>query len=229
MKTFVVTLATILLLAAFSGIVIAQEMEQEKEEQPMQMPMMQGMMGGQGGMQGGMMQGGMMGGQGGMMQGGMMCPMCGQMMKGGMMQGMMGGGMMDQMHKMPTPQMLLSLTDELKLDEEQIKSIQKIGFDLQKEVIRKNADRSIAGVELNALLCQDEIDLGQAQQKIQQIATLMGELRIAQIKASIEAKKVLTEEQQEKMKELMMKKPAMHTPKKAATPKGKKAEKGPMH
>jgi Spy/CpxP family protein refolding chaperone len=124
--------------------------------------------------------------------------------------------------------MLLSLAGELKLEEDQVKSIQEIGFALQKEVIRKKADRSIAGVELNALMCQDEIDLEQVQQKIQQMATLEGELRIAQIKASIEAKKVLTEEQQAKVKELMMKKPAA-IPKKTAAQKEKKAEKEPMH
>ncbi|MBM3241100.1 hypothetical protein FJZ31_32860 [Candidatus Poribacteria bacterium] len=264
MKTFVVTLATILLLAAFSIIVMAQEVEQETKEQPMPMPMMQGMMGGQGGMQGGMMQGGMMSGQGGMMQGGMMCPMCGQMMKSGMMQGMMGGqggmqggmmqggmmggqgsmmcpmcgqmmksgmmqgmmggGMMAQKHQMPTPQMLLSLADELKLNEEQVKSIQKIGFALQKEVIQKNANRSIAEVELNELMSQDEINLEQAQRKIQQIASLEGEVKIAQIKASIDAKKVLTDEQRAGLKEMPKKKSAMQQPQKPAMPMGSSTE-----
>jgi len=208
MKIFVVTLTTILLLAAFAIIVMAQEAEEEKKEQPAQMPMMQGMMGGQGGMQEGMMQGGMMGGQGGMM-----CPMCGQMMKGGMMQGMMG-----QMYKMPTPQILLSLADELKLNEEQVKSIQQIGFNLQKEVIRKNADRSIAEVELNALFSEDELNLEQARQKIQQIVTLEGELKIAQIKASIDAKNVLTNEQRAGLKEMPKKKSAMQQSQKPAMP-----------
>lgn len=257
MKTFVATIATILLLAAFCGIVTAQEMEQEKEEQPMQMPMMQGMMGR--GMMGQMpMMQGMMGGQGrmmGQMGSGMMCPMCGQMMQGGMMgsmmqgmmggqagmmqggmmgqmpmmQMMMGGGMMGQMHRMPTPQMLLFLADELELEEEQVKSIQKMGFALQKEVIQKNADRAIAELELSALLSQDEIDLEQAQKKIQQIATSEGELRIAQIKASIEAKEVLTDEQRSKIKELMIKKAAMHIPQKAVMQKEKRVEKKSMH
>ncbi|MFB0520561.1 MAG: hypothetical protein ACETWD_03915, partial [Desulfatiglandales bacterium] len=94
MKTFVATLTTVLLLAAFSGIVTAQEAEQKTEEQRMQMPMMQGMMGG----------------QGEMMQGRKMCPMCCQMMRpcmmggqGGMMSQMpMMQGMMGQMHKVPT-------------------------------------------------------------------------------------------------------------------------------
>jgi Spy/CpxP family protein refolding chaperone len=229
MKTLVATLATIFLLVAFSGIVTAQEMEQTTEEQPMPMPMMQGMMGGQGGMQGGMMQGGMMGGQGGMMQGGMMCPMCGQMMKSGMMQGMMGGGMMAQKHQMPTLQMLLSLADELKLNEEQVKSIQKIGFNLQKEVIRKNADRSIAEVELNALLIEDKPNFEQAQQKIQQIATLEGELKIAQIKASIDAKKVLTDEQRAELKEMPKKKSVMQQPQKPAMPMGSSTEQEMHH
>jgi len=207
MKTFVATLTTVLLFAAFSGIVTAQEAEQKTEEQRMQMPMMQGMMGG----------------QGGMMQGGMMCPMFSHMMKGGMMGGQ--GGMMGQMpmmqpmmgemHKMPTPEMLLSLADELKLEEDQVKSIQKIGFALQKEVIQRGAERSIAELELNVLLGEDEVDLQKAQEKIQQIASLEGDLKIAQIKASIDAKNVLTVEQSAKLKEIAKKKRAMHHPKKA--------------
>jgi len=190
MKRFVATLTTVLLLAAFSGIVTAQEAEQKTEEQPMQMPMMQGMMGE----------------KGGMMQGRKMCPMCCQMMR---------RCMMGQMHKMPTPEMLLSLADELKLEEEQVKSIQKIGFALQKEVIQKGAERSIAELELNALLGEDEVDLQGAQEKIQQIASLEGELKIAQMKASIDAKNVLTVEQSAKLKEIAKKKPAMHHRKKA--------------
>jgi Spy/CpxP family protein refolding chaperone len=235
MKMFVATLAAMFLLAAFSGIVTAQEIERETEAQPLQqMPMMQGMMGrGMMGEQAGMMQQGGVAGQMPMM-GGMICPMCGRMMGGGMMQGgmighmpmmhgMMGRGMMGWMHGMFTPQMLLFWAGELNLEEEQIKSIQMVGFDLQKEIIQKNADRSIASVELNALLGQDEIDLQQAQQKIQQIATLGGKLRVAQIKAFINTKEVLTEEQRAKLKELMIKQSAMYTPQKAATQKGKQA------
>jgi Spy/CpxP family protein refolding chaperone len=136
---------------------------------------------------------------------------------------------MGQKHKMPVPLMLLSLTDELKLDEEQVKSIQKIGFNLQKEVIRKNADRSIAEVELNELLSQDEINLEQAQQKIQQISTLEGELRIAQIKASINAKNVLSDEQRAELKEILKKKSVMQQPQKPVMPMGSTTEQETHH
>ena len=113
-----------------------------------------------------------------------------QLIQMSMMQMMMGS-----MGRMFTPQMLLSLADELRLEKEQVTSIQKIALDLQKEIIRKNAELSIAEIELNALLNQDKIDLKQTREKIQQIATLSGEARIAQIKAFIEAKEVLTDEQ----------------------------------
>lgn len=243
MKMFFATLTTILLLASFSGIVTAQ-IEHETEEQMQQMPMMQGMMGGQAGM----MQQGDVTGQMPMM-GGMMCPMCGRMMGGGMMQGMMGQmpmmqrmmggqggmmghmpmmhGMMGRMHGMPALQMLLFLSDELGLDEEQVTSIKKIGFDFQKEAIQKNADLSISGVELNALLSQDDIDLEQAQEKIQQIANLEGEMKIAQIRAFIDIKEVLTEEQRAKVKKLMMEKAAKST--KKPTQESKEAGNHPMH
>jgi len=200
MKKFVAPLTTILLLVAFSGIVTAQEAEKETERQPMQMPMMQGMVGQQGRMMPGVMGGGMMG-QMPMMQGGMMCPMCSQMMSHIPMMQMMGHGIMGQMpmmqmmaHSMMRINMLnartlLALADKLKLKQEQIKSLKNISLNSQKESIKKGADLAIARIELNALLDQEEIDLEGVQQKIGQIANLEAELRIAHIKASIEAKK----------------------------------------
>jgi mono/diheme cytochrome c family protein/Spy/CpxP family protein refolding chaperone len=111
-----------------------------------------------------------------------------------LMQVMMNPGMMD---RMLTPKILLFLTDELRLEQEQLQSIQQIELELQKESIRKNADRSIVLVELKALLHQDKIDLEQARQKIQQIATLEGELSLSQIRAFITAREVLTDQQRQ--------------------------------
>jgi hypothetical protein len=201
-----------------------------------QTPMMQGTMGGQGwtmpmmqGMMGQMpMMQGTMGGQGWMMPM-MQGTMGGQGWSMPMMQGMMGRGMMGWMYRMFTPQMLLFWTKELDLKEEQVKSIENIWVDLQKEAIQKNADRSIAEVELNALLSEDELNLEQAQQKIQQIATLEGDLRIAQIKAFYNMKEVLTDEQRAKLKEFMIKRATMYTTRKSATQEEKKAETKSMH
>jgi Spy/CpxP family protein refolding chaperone len=236
MKTFFATLTIALLLAASVGILNAQETEQKTEEKPAQkMPMMGQMMGGQGGM----MQGGMMGQMG--MEAkpraadGMMCPMCGKMMQGGMMGGMMGKGMMQggmmggMMGKktadLPNAQTFLALTDELKLKDEQIKSLKSISLNSQKGAIRKGADLSIAKLELNALLGQDKIDLEQVQQKVKEVANFEADLQIAQVEASIKAKEVLTNEQIASFKEITKKK--AKAAKKPATQKAKKDEDKP--
>ncbi|MBC8231614.1 hypothetical protein H8E77_18850 [bacterium] len=239
MKPFLATLAMLLLLVAAVDSLNAQEIDQDTEAEPaaQQMPMMQGMMGR--GMMGQtpMMQGGMMGGQGGMMQGGMMgsgmmCPMCGKMMQGGMMQGMMGGqggmmgrgmmqsGMMSM--DMPNAQKLLALADELKLKDEQIKSLKTLSLNSQKKSISQGADLSIAKLELNSLLGQEEIDLEPVQQKVKQVAQLEADLKIAHIKASIEAKEVLTKEQQVLLKEITKKKATAMAKPAAQTGKAKK-------
>jgi len=219
----------VLLLVAAVGGLNAQKIDQDTEAEPaaQQMPMMQGMMGR--GMMGQMpMMQGMMGGQGGMMGQGMMCPMCGKMMQGGMMggqggmmgQGMMRGGMMSM--DIPNAQKLLALADDLKLKDEQIKSLKTLSLNSQKESISQGADLSIARLELNSLLGQEEINLAQVQQKVREVANLEAELRIAQIKASIEAKEVLTEEQHALLKEITKKKATAMTKPAAQTGKVKK-------
>ena len=235
METYLATLAMVLLLVAAVGSLNAQEIDQDTEAEPtaQQMPMMQGMMGR--GMMGQMpMMQGMMGGQGGMMQGGMMgsgmmCPMCGKMMQGGMMggmmQGMMGRGMMQSgMMSMdiPNAQKLLALADDLKLKDEQIKSLKTLALNSQKESISQGADLSIAKLELNSLLGQEEIDLEPVQQKVKQVAQLEADLKIAHIKASIEAKEVLTKEQQVLLKEITKKKATAMAKPAAQTGKAKK-------
>jgi hypothetical protein len=221
MKMFFATLAIALLLISFVSSLNAQEAEQEMEKESAagQMPMMQGMMG-----QMPMMQR-MMSGQGQMMQGGMMgqgmmCPMCGQMMEGGMMGGMMHGAMMGA--DMPNAQKLLALADDLKLKDEQIKSLKTLSLNSQKGAIRKNADLAIAKLELNSLLGQEEIDLAQVQQKVREVANLEAELKIAHIEASIEAKKVLTEEQRALLKDISTKKATAVEKPAAPTGKAKK-------
>jgi len=227
MKSLFAALSIALLLAASMGSLNAQSAEQETEKEPaaQQMPMKGRMMGGQqGGMMGGMMQGGMMG-QGS----GMMCPMCGKMMQGGMMGGMMGksmmqGGMMvKKTLDLPTAQTFLALTDELKLKDEQVKSLKSISLNSQKGAIRKGADLSIARLELNAILGQEKIDLEQVQQKVKEVANIEAEVQITQVGAAIKAKEVLTDEQIAAFKEITKKK--AQPAKKPANKQAKKEQK----
>ncbi|MHC4536406.1 MAG: periplasmic heavy metal sensor, partial [Planctomycetota bacterium] len=150
-----------------------------------------------------------------MMQGGMI---------GGMMQGMMGKGMMQGMMSkdIPNAQKLLALADELKLKDDQIKSLKTLSLNSQKESIRQNADLAIAKVELNALLGQEDIDLVQVQQKVREVANLEAEVKIAQIETAIKAKEVLTTEQQALLKEITKKKAKVVEKPAATTGKARK-------
>ena len=229
MKKFFATLTLTLLLAAVVSV-NAQEAEQKPEKRPEKpMPMKGGEMKGQ-------------------MEGGMRCPMCGQIMPAGMMGQMMGGqpGMMGQKPMMddkmrgsgmerermrgqlqaeviPSPQTLLAFSAELKMDDEQVKSLKQIALNVHKESIRKKADREIAEVELHALLEQEPVEIEQAQQKIRQVANIEAELKITHIQASIAAKKVLTADQRALLQKIATKE--MRGEKASPPPKGEKVEK----
>jgi len=207
MKSLFAALSIALLLAASMGSLNAQSAEQETEKEPaaQQMPMKGRMMGGQqGGMMGGMMQGGMMGG----------------MMGKSMMQ---GGMMVKKTLDLPTAQTFLALTDELKLKDEQVKSLKSISLNSQKGAIRKGADLSIARLELNAILGQEKIDLEQVQQKVKEVANIEAEVQITQVGAAIKAKEVLTDEQIAAFKEITKKK--AQPAKKPANKQAKKEQK----
>jgi Spy/CpxP family protein refolding chaperone len=219
MKTiFAAITVACFLIATLSGV----NAQEQQKSQPM--PMMKQMMGGQGG---GMNQ----------MQGGMRCPMCGQMVSeemmgqmpmmknmmdmmsgqgGGMNQAPMMGGMMSQMMEqmrhpnLPDVQMLLGLSDQLKLTDEQVRSLKQVHLQLQKDVIRKQADLAIASLELNALLDQEKIDMGQVRQKAQAAANLEAEIKLAHIQADTDARAVLTPEQRAMLAKMSkMEKPMM--------------------
>ena len=120
----------------------------------------------------------------------------------------------------------------MNLEDEQVKSLKALSLNSQKGAIRKGADLSIARLELNALLGQEEIDFEQAQQKVKEVANLEAELQIAQIEASIQAKDVLTDEQLVLFKEITKKramagqKPAMQ---KSEKPMREATKKRGMH
>lgn len=195
MKTFVGALITILLLTAFSGIGISQPM-QEEEQQFMHMPMMQSMMGGRGGMMQGNFTGQMP------MIWNMMYPMYGHMMGGGMMNQMpmMGRGMMGGAGRMAY---FAYLADELGLSETQQSKINDVFTSHQIDMIKKNSNRQMAVMELYKLISRDEPDLDTIKEQIEKVADLEVDMRYSQIKVWMDAKDVLTEEQQKELKNLI--------------------------
>ena len=175
----------------------------------------QGMMGQGQGMQGqskGMMPGGTMGQGQGMMSGGMMGNMQrgGQgMMSGGMMgqgKGMMPGGMMGQADA-PLPMQLLKDAEQLQLTQEQQAKLRAIATGLHKEVIQQRAARELAQVDVEGLLAQKDASLDAIADKLTAVSKAEVASRIAEIRATREAKAILTPEQQTRWQQLRSESP----------------------
>ena len=142
---------------------------------------------------------GCMGGSGGGMQGGMMEGMGHKgmgMMHG--MGGMQGGGMMmDDDHPMWKQLMGLGL------DEKQKEALRALRSKTMKYMLKKRADKQIAGIELKDLLDKDPVDMKAVEASVKKSESLRTEMFLAHIKAREEMKSLLTPDQRKRLKEMM--------------------------
>ncbi len=121
----------------------------------------------------------------------------------------MGRGPMMRVGGMPGRMDILGrLADKLDLSEEQRDEIKDTLTAHQKDMIQRKADRELAEVELRELTMEDDPDLDAIEEQIKEIANLEAGMRYSRIKAMVDAKSVLTDEQKEKLKELQKDRPA---------------------
>ena len=126
----------------------------------------------------------------------------GMMMRMGRGPMMRRGGMPGRMD------MLGRLADRLDLSEEQRDEIKDVLTTHQKYMIQQKADRELAEVELRELVQSDDPDLDAIEEQIKEIANLEAGMRYSQIKAMVDARSVLTDDQKEELKKLTRNRPA---------------------
>jgi Spy/CpxP family protein refolding chaperone len=90
----------------------------------------------------------------------------------------------------------------LNLTEAQQDLFQEMYNKVQKEVIRKKADRGVAEIELREILDGETPDLKSAEAKIRQIASFGADIRVLHLKSAAEFRAKLTPEQQTKFDDL---------------------------
>ena len=112
--------------------------------------------------------------------------MCGQCMGMAGEGPMMGTGMM-------------AMSKNLGLDENQTLAFKAIHLKMKKERIQKNAEISIAGLELREVLGNDPVDIKTAEAKVRQIESLRSELKMLHIRTHEAVKAMLTPEQRKKL------------------------------
>ena len=142
---------------------------------------------------------GCMDGSGRGMRGGMM--ECGEHQGMGMMHGMggmQGGGMM-----MEDNHPLWKCLMNLGLDEKQIDALKALRSRTMKDMIKKRADKQIAGIELKDLLDKDPVDMKAVEASLKKNEALKTEMFLANIKAREEMKSILTPEQRKRLKDMM--------------------------
>jgi Spy/CpxP family protein refolding chaperone len=133
--------------------------------------------------------------------------MCGDMMGGmgyegmGMMHGMGGmhGGAIMMGEEHPMWKLLMGLG----LDDKQKDALKSLRSKTMKDMVKRSADKQIAGIELKDLLDKDPVDMKSVEASVRKNESLKADMFIAHIKAHEEMKSILTPVQRKRLKEMM--------------------------
>jgi hypothetical protein len=107
-------------------------------------------------------------------------------------------GTRDSREDRPTITLILSYKDYLGLSAEQVKKLEQLRDNFQRQSIRNDADVRIIELDIAALLDSPTVDIVKVEAKIREAEKLRAELRIARVRAIEQAKAVLTSEQRRK-------------------------------
>jgi Spy/CpxP family protein refolding chaperone len=93
--------------------------------------------------------------------------------------------------------------DELEASDSQIKKIKELKIALKKDLIQRKAEMDLIGVDIKSKLCADDIN----EKEITQLIDRKYELKKAKARSLVEAlirlKKILKDDQEEKLKSIM--------------------------
>jgi hypothetical protein len=98
---------------------------------------------------------------------------------------------------------MLSHRDELGLSSDQVRNLERLRNDFQREAVKREADIRVAEMDLSALLEADPVDLKKAEAQVREIERLKAELRFGRIRAIEQGKGLLSQEQREKLRSLL--------------------------
>jgi Spy/CpxP family protein refolding chaperone len=102
----------------------------------------------------------------------------------------------------PIP-MIIHNREKLDLSSDQVKNLEQLRKDLEKQSIRKEADIRVAKLDLQALLDAQPVDMTKVEAKVREIERLRADLRFARIRATQKAKERLSVEQRQKLDEVL--------------------------
>ena len=97
---------------------------------------------------------------------------------------------------------ILKFKDGMSLTDEQEQKLRALKTNYKKARVQMKATVQLANIDLHELLRDDHVNLGDIERGLKNIQSLKADLFMASIKAKREAKAVLSEEQQSRMKKI---------------------------
>jgi Spy/CpxP family protein refolding chaperone len=113
------------------------------------------------------------------------------------------GGFREARGERPLISYMLSRRDELNLSSDQVRNLERLRSDFEREAIKNESDLRVSEMDLSDILRADTVDVKEAEAKIREIEKLRAELRIARIRAIEKGKGVLTAEQRDRLRGML--------------------------
>lgn len=114
-----------------------------------------------------------------------------------------GSGHQEGRGERPLITIMLQRRDELGLAPEQVRALESLRSDFQREAIRKEADIRVAEMDLESLLQADSVEMGKVEAKVREIERFRADLRLARLGVIEKGKAQLTSDQRVKLKKLL--------------------------
>jgi Spy/CpxP family protein refolding chaperone len=108
----------------------------------------------------------------------------------------------DSRENRPIISIMLTNRERLGLTEDQVKKLEQIRDNFERQSIRNDAEARIVELDIAALLESEPVDLPKVEAKIHEAEKLGADLRIARIRAVEQARALLNGEQKKKLEEL---------------------------
>ncbi|HYY25497.1 MAG TPA: periplasmic heavy metal sensor [Candidatus Udaeobacter sp.] len=103
----------------------------------------------------------------------------------------------------PLISLMLRNRDKLGLSQDQVRKLEQVRNDFERESIRRDADLRIAEMDLAALTDSSAVDLPKVEAKVREIERLRADQRLARIRSIEKGKEQLTAEQRKKLQEII--------------------------
>lgn len=120
----------------------------------------------------------------------------------------------------PVISQILNYKDYLRLSVEQVRKLEQLRDNFQRQSIRTEADTRILDLDVAALIDNPTVDVHKVEQKIREGEKMRADLRIARVRSIEQAKALLTAEQRKKFYE-SIEPPPPRPPRSAQNPSSK--------